>query len=65
MNRYEFIEKIENMGLHAEYDRYFLYISDKNGFLLSTISTVYQYQFRFYQAGFCGLEDEEKMTLLT
>lgn len=60
MNRYEFIEKIENMGLHAEYDRYFLHISDKNGFLLSTISTVYQYQFRFYQAGFCGLEDEEK-----
>ena len=59
MNRDEFLKKITNMGLHIEYDQYFLYVLDKNNFQLASISTVYTYQFSFWQAGLCTLSDSD------
>lgn len=59
MDREEFFKKIKDMGLHIEYDRYFLHILDKSNFELASISIVYKYNFRFFQAGFCSLSNSE------
>lgn len=60
MNEIKFIEKVEKMGLHVEHNKYFLHILDKSNFELASISKVYKYQFRFYQAGICNLEGNKK-----
>lgn len=51
MDREEFFEKIEDMGFHIEYDQFFLYVLDKDNFLLASISTFYKYQFLFHNVG--------------
>lgn len=59
MSRDEFFKKIADMNLHIEYDQHFLYVLDKDNFLLASISTVYTYQFSFCQTGLCGLSDSD------
>lgn len=59
MNREEFFEKIEDMGFHIEYDQYFLYVLDKDNFLLASISIFYKYQFLFHNVGLMDKGDSD------
>ena len=53
----DFFKKINDMGFHIDYDQYFLYVLDKDNFLLASISTVYKYQFQFHHSGLLDKSD--------
>ena len=60
MDKIEFIEKVGEMGLNVDDDRFEITILIKNDLLLATISNLYKYQFQFYNVGISYLKDPYK-----